>query len=55
MLFSYRAILLVAPSLLAGLARGSRADVQDVLEDDLDLERFRAACPDYQHYAVFPQ
>ncbi|MCJ1417753.1 hypothetical protein MMC32_004098 [Xylographa parallela] len=27
---------------------------QDVLESDLDHARYKAACPEYQHYAVFP-
>ena len=36
-------------------AGANRGDRQDVLDGGLDAERFRAACPDYQHYAVFPQ
>ena len=28
---------------------------QDILGSQIDPERYRAACPDYKHYAVLPQ
>lgn len=28
---------------------------QDILGSQIDPERYRAACPDYKHYAVTPQ
>ena len=28
---------------------------QDILGSEIDPERYRAACPDYKHYAATPQ
>jgi hypothetical protein len=37
-----------------GVAKGIGAE--DIFPDsDIDLDRFRAACPEYQQYAVYPQ
>lgn len=45
--------------LRAGAASGDTkahlGSVQETLESDLAEERYKAACPEYQHYAVFPQ
>ncbi|MCJ1477719.1 hypothetical protein MMC13_006392 [Lambiella insularis] len=50
-------ILQIHSSVMAASGDTNKArpgGVQEALESNLDEERYKAACPEYQHYAVFP-
>ncbi|KAL8764974.1 MAG: hypothetical protein Q9194_006745 [Teloschistes cf. exilis] len=46
--------VLVATLAASSHAKGLFAE-QDVLDNGIDPERYKAACPDYRHYAMMPQ